>query len=166
MKTLKFVSLAIGILSCQLAFSFTTLNLPVDAIYENPVDNLYVSSLAGKMMDLNTEEITEVVTPNTEDTIVIELDEVVITAGFPMAAEQCILEQIKYPEFALKQQIEGIVALSLVFDTDGQIHVLETNSSSPEFESYVIGKLQTLHLKNCSVKVGEPYNVRFAFRLY
>jgi len=166
MKTLKIVLLAIGIFSFQFGYSFTTLNLPVDGIYENPVDNLYVSAFTEKVLDIDGIEVEEAIKPNDEDTIVIELDEVVITDGFPRSAENCILKQIPYPDFASKHQMEGVVALSIVFDENGNIHVQESYSSSQEFENYVIAKLNTLHLKNCSVKVGEPYNIRFAFRLY
>ncbi|MBN2172967.1 MAG: hypothetical protein JW731_02465 [Bacteroidales bacterium] len=166
MKTLKFLIFTIGIILCQLGYSFTTVNLPVEGVYENPVDNLFVSTSLDNILPAEISEINEIVTPNNEDTIIIDLDEVVITDGFPQAAEQCIIQQIKYPDFALKDQLEGMVALSLVFDDYGKIHVMEVYSSNPEFEKYVIQKLAVLHLKNCCVKVGQPYNIKFTFKLY
>lgn len=99
------------------------------------------------------------------DTIIIDLGEVVITAGFPEKSHDCLHRQVKYPDFAIQQQIEGVVAVTMLFNADGNVVITDSFGSNKDLENYVHEQLHRLHLKDCAVKVNKPYNLRFAFRL-
>ena len=104
--------------------------------------------------------------PNKEDTIVIDLKEVVITEGFTQRSHACLKEHVKYPEFALKQKLEGVVAVTVLFNRNGNLVIVDSFGSDQRLESYVHEKLHELHLKNCEVGINKPYNARFIFRLF
>lgn len=167
MKTLNLVLLVCGILMMNAAFCFTTWNLPIEGSYESPVDKVMVfqhnDMIAGAMLTKSNE--TSI--PNMEDTIVIDLKEVVITEGFPQHSHACLQEHVTYPDFARKQKLEGLVAVTLLFNRDGMVEIVDSFGSDPRFESYVHEKLSKLHMhmKNCSVQMNKPYNARFTFRL-
>ena len=167
MKTLKLILLVCGIVITSAAFSFTTMNLPIEGSYETPIDKVLVfqhnDMIAGAMVMKNQEKSI----PNMEDTIVIDLKEVVITEGFSQQSHACLKEHVKYPDFALKQKLEGVVAVTLLFNRDGNVEIVDSFGSDPRLESYVHGKLYELHthIKNCSVQINKPYNARFTFRL-
>ncbi|MCD4656970.1 MAG: energy transducer TonB [Planctomycetes bacterium] len=166
MKTLKLILLFCGIIFFNLAYSFTALNLPLDVIYENPVDKLLVFENPDIIFDIETSEKSNDATPNTEDTIVIDLDEIVITDGFPERSHDCLQRQVKYPDFAVKQKLEGVVAVTMLFNRDGNVEIVDSFGSDSRLESYVHGQLYNLHLRNCSVEMNKPYNLRFTFRLF
>lgn len=165
MKTLKLISLIFGIFCISSAYSFTTLNLPGDIVKGNLVDKLFVYGEPALLMDLEDLEGKENTTSKEEDTIVIDLEEVVITDGLPAESVHSIQQQVKYPYFAMKQKLEGIVAVCMVFNSNGNIEIKESCSNHPELENYVINKLLNLQLSNCVVQMGKEYYVRFTFRL-
>ncbi|MCD4791354.1 MAG: hypothetical protein K8R37_15275, partial [Bacteroidales bacterium] len=119
MKTLKLISLIFGIFCISSAYPFTTLNLPGDIVKENLVDKLFVYGESALLMDLENLEGKENTTSKEEDTIVIDLEEVVITDGLPAESVHSIQQQVKYPYFAMKQKLEGIVAVCMVFNSNG-----------------------------------------------
>ena len=148
MKTPFFLILLAGFTCFQAGFALTTLNLPVNNdVYVNPVDNLSTLTKIIYPPGLLLKEIpAKSGSDNTGDTIVIDLAEVVITSPFPANSRKCILEQVPYPFFAQKELLEGGVAARFVFDEQGVIQVLETNSTDPRLERYVVEKLEGLSL--------------------
>ena len=167
MKTLNLILLVCGLMITGAAFSFTTMNLPIDGIYETPVDKLMVFHRQDKIAEALVTDKNSKSVPNMEDTIVIDLKEVVITEGFTQQSHACLQKHLKYPDFALKQKLEGVVAVTLMFNRDGNVEIVDSFGSDPRLESYVHEKLFNLHLhlKNCSVEMNKPYNARFTFRL-
>ena len=165
MKTLNLILLVCGIMMTSAAFSFTTLNLPIEGLYVSPVDKLMVHHQNNKVVDAMISKERNKSIPNMEDTIVIDLKEVVITEGFAERSHTCLQRQVKYPEFALKEKLEGVVAVTLHFNQDGNVVILDSFGSDSRLESYVHGKLYGIHLKDCSVEMYKPYNARFTFRL-
>jgi hypothetical protein len=165
MKTLKLLFLFCVLLFTQSALPFTTFNLPLDMIYVNPLDELYVDNESSTPLTLNEKTNDNKVTPNLEDTIIINLNEVVISAGFPEKSHDCLQKQVKYPEFARQQQLEGLVTLTMFFDDDGNVVISDSFGSDHRLENYVHEQLYRLHLKDCAVQVNKPYNLRFTFRL-
>jgi hypothetical protein len=166
MKTLNLTLLVFGLMITSAAFSFTTLNLPIDGIYKTPVDKVMVFHHQDIIADAMISERNDKSVPNMEDTIVIDLKEVVITEGFAQRTHACLQKQVKYPEFALKQKLEGVVAVTLLFNRDGNLEIVDSFGSDPRLESYVHEKLYGLHLRNCEVELNKPYNARFIFRLF
>lgn len=166
MKTLTLTTIICGVLWCNFAFSFTTWNLPVEGIFQNPVDNLLVfdnPNLHLNITDLSPDQTSET---NLEDTIVVNLAEVVITDGFPVQAEACLQKRVKYPEFARKHQIEGVVAVSLRFNDAGNVEIMDAFGSNDQLKDYVLSQLMGLHPSNCYVKINKLYSLRFSFRLF
>jgi hypothetical protein len=164
MKTLNLLTLLFGIAFTNLGFAFTTFNLPDEGNYVNQSDELKVMIPIKLSPDVfNTNSRTFI--PYKEDTIVINLKEVVITQGFPERSHDCLQKQVTYPEFAKQRQIEGVVAVIMRFNSYGIVEIIDSFGSDPQLESYVHEKLHNLHLKDCAVQVNKPYNLRFTFRL-
>jgi len=165
MKTSNLILLVCGLMITSAAFSFTTVNLPIEGYYETPVDKLMVFHDQVRTAEALVTDKNDNSVPNMEDTIVIDLKEVVITEGFAQRSHACLQQQVKYPEFALKQKLEGVVAVTISFNRDGNLVIIDSFGSDPRLESYVHEKLYGLHLRNCEVEMNKPYNARFTFRL-
>lgn len=164
MKTLKLLTLVTGIALTHLAFGFTAVNLPLEETYINQADKLRIMTpikLSPDVFNTNTRTFISY----KEDTIVINLKEVVITQGFKEASHDCLQKQVPYPEFARQQRLEGVVSLTMRFNDRGNVEILDSFGSDSRLESYVHGKLLALHLKDCSVQINKPYNLRFTFRI-
>lgn len=166
MKTLKLVTLVLGLLFFLPGYSYTLFNLPGEPI-KNPLDNLNVSDNDALIIDVNKSEDLKSNTHETrnEDTIIINLPELIITQPFPASARECISKQVPYPSFAEELQMEGGVALSFEFDRDGRILIKDTYSSHPELEAYVVDRMQSMSLHNCRAEIGKEYFLRFMFRM-
>jgi hypothetical protein len=164
MKTLSLVTLVFGIAFSNLCFAFTTFNLPDEGNYVNQVDELQVMTPIMPSPELFN-LTPRVFIPYKEDTIVINLKEVVITQGFPERSHDCLQRQVTYPEFARQQKIEGVVAVTMRFNSFGNVEIINSFGSDPQLERYVHEKLNNLHLKDCAVQINKPYNLRFTFRL-
>ena len=128
MKTLKLVSLIAGIAFSNLAFSFLLVNLPVEGNYYKPTDELQVMTPIKLSPDVFTSN-SKALIPYKEDTIIIDLQEVVITQGFPEASHDCLQRQIVYPEFAKEMHLEGVVALTMRFNNHGNVEILDSFGS-------------------------------------
>ncbi len=167
MKTLTILALLCGIMFCSSANAYTLFNLPPAYYYSSPADNLNV--VLNPLMLAN---INNVLLNNSqpshkpEDTIVIDLNEIVITTGFEQQSKECLQKMITYPEFAKKQHLEGVVAATIKFNENGDVVVLDSFGSDPQLEDYVLNKISRMQPKNCSVKMNKPYNLRFVFRMY
>jgi len=166
MKTLKFISILCGVICFNLAYSFTSQYLPIDGVYENPVDKLLVFNNPEFFKDFKKIQSKSEPSPNLDDTIVINLDEVVISNGFPGQSQACLQQRVIYPDFALQQNLEGVVVATILFNDSGNIEIVESYGSDPRLKNYVLEKLLDLHLKCCSVQMFKEYNLRFTFRIY
>jgi len=165
MKTLRLTLLACGIALSNLAFSFSSINLPTEGNYTNLADELQVMTPLRLSPDIFQSAKTKALIPLKTDTIIIDLQEVVITQGFPESSHDCLQRLIGYPEFAKKIQLQGVVALTMRFNSYGNVEIIQSFGSDSRLESYVLGKVMDLHLKDCAVQINKPYNLRFAFRL-
>jgi hypothetical protein len=166
MKTLYITALICGLMISSAAYSITSINLPVQRMNIIAVDKVLVFQqneiITDKLIaDRHTKSV-----PNREDTIVIDLNEIVITEGFLQRSHACLTKQVKYPDFALEQKLEGVVAVTLLFNRDGNVEIVDSFGSDPSLELYVHEKLFGLHLSNCMVEMNKPYNARFTFRLF
>ncbi len=165
MKTLQIILLFCGMIFFNLAYSFTAINMPVDGIYANPIDKLLVFNNPELLFDVEAEKSIDT-DPNMEDTIVVNLEEIVITDGFPQRSHACLQRQVKYPDFAVREKLEGVVALTMLFNRDGNVEIVDSFGSDSRLEAYVHGQLYNLHVKNCAVDMMKPYNMRFTFRMF
>lgn len=165
MKTLILLIPFCALFLSEKAMAYTTFSLPVETLNINPPDKLLIVNNRTYPMQVPVRNHTLNSSPRMEDTIIIDLKEVVITDGFPQKSHECLQRQVLYPEFAVQQHIEGVVAVTLLFNSDGNVVIKDSFGSDPELENYVHNQLHRLHLKDCAVQVNKPYNLRFAFRL-
>ena len=165
MKTLKILLLVIGTLCINLGYASTVLNLPKGNINETIIDRLFVYGESALLTDIENLLQKNTESSNFEDTIIVDLDEIVITEGLSGNSKICIQKQITYPDFAVKQKLEGVVAVCIVFNHDGNVEITKSFSSSIDLENYVIEKLQHIHFSNCIVQIGKEYNLHFTFQL-
>ncbi|NOX47766.1 MAG: hypothetical protein GXO89_12395 [Chlorobi bacterium] len=153
MKTLKMLLIAAGIFAISSAYSFTLLNMMVDKVSPNSSDNPIVlnqrpfHSINGFPNQISEREKDEIKG--------VELDEVVISAGQLNTSIYCIQKQLGYPQWPINERLEGLVLVSLVFDSNGQLAVRAVNSSNRELTNYVTKKLSQVHFNNCAVEVGK-----------
>ncbi|MCD4698293.1 MAG: hypothetical protein K8S16_18865 [Bacteroidales bacterium] len=166
MKTFKLALLVSGLLLVSSGYAYTIFNLPGEIII-NPIDKLKISDEAILTLDITNSGAKNSVEEvgSSDDTIIINLAEVVITSEFPASARECISRQVPYPNFAQRQKLEGGVALSFSFDRSGIITINEVYSSNPQLENYVKDCIQNLQLDYCRVDIGKEYYLRFLFKL-
>lgn len=72
---------------------------------------------------------------------------------------------IKYPEFAKKNNIEGFVALSFSYNSQGNLVVNEFNTSNTELSTYVISEMQKLQVCPWGKDPNNNYIIRIEFQL-
>ncbi|MCF8406046.1 MAG: hypothetical protein K9H58_19035 [Bacteroidales bacterium] len=166
MKTFKLILLAAGFLVLSSGYGYTIFNIPKD-MGTNALDNLKVSTT--QFLELNIinsqNKGKSNLSDSNDDTLVINLAEVVITSEFPASAKECIMRQVPYPEFARKQKLEGGVALSFWFDRNGAVIIHDVYSSDPELASYVSDCVKNMQLDYCWVDIEREYYLRFLFKL-
>ncbi len=163
MKTLKMLLIIVGIFAISSAYSFTLLNFLVDDISLNPKENPIVLNQKS-FHSINHFPLT-IKERRIEEAEEVELDEVIITAGKLSSSIYCIRMQLGYPYWPINERIEGVVLVSLIFNSDGQVGVIAANSSNKDLEKYVIEKIKQVHFNNCAVDVGKEYNIKIVFRL-
>lgn len=163
MKTLKILLICVGIFAISSAYSFTLLNFLVDEVSLNPIENPIV--LNQKIFESNNHFPAVIEEREAIPDGDIDLEEVVISAGQLNSSLRCIRMQMNYPTWPINERLEGVVIVSLVFDSNGQASVSAVNSSNKELEKYVTNKLREVHFNNCIVEVGKEYNIRIVFQL-
>ena len=163
MKTLKMIFIIAGIFAISSAYSFTLLNFLVEDISLNPTENPIV--LNQKSFHTINHFPIIIEERKLEKPEGVELDEIVISAGQLSSSIRCIRMQLGYPNWPINERLEGIVRISLVFNSDGQVGVIAANSSNKDLEKYVIEKIRQVHFNNCVVEVGKEYNIQIVFRL-
>lgn len=72
---------------------------------------------------------------------------------------------VKYPEFAMNENIQGFVLVSFNFDEKGQLHIIAANSNDENLKKYVINKLSEVNLCDWTKNPQNVYNMRFVFML-
>jgi len=85
--------------------------------------------------------------------------------GFLNSSHDYFDQYVNYPDFAIQQHIEGVVAITMRFNSYGNVEIIDSFSNDIKLENYVNDKLSSIHLKDCSVQINKPYNIKFTFRL-
>jgi hypothetical protein len=79
--------------------------------------------------------------------------------------KQIIAEKISYPEFAIEKQIEGIVTVYFVIDSDGKIVIEKMRSDNKELEDYVKKEVEKIRLTDNLNDPSLKYCVKLNFDL-
>ena len=76
---------------------------------------------------------------------------------------EIITSQIEFPEVLAKEIQEGFVAVSISFDTIGQLVIEEINASNKALQNYVIGQLKKIIIVNANKNFSNSINMKFNF---
>jgi len=74
-------------------------------------------------------------------------------------------EMIKYPSFALENNIEGCVHVSFKINNDGQIVIEKTNFLNEELRDYVLKELKEITFSPSDFLIDQTLNIKFSFVL-
>jgi hypothetical protein len=83
----------------------------------------------------------------------------------PWDTKEVFAQQISYPEFARKNQVEGVVVVTFRYNEDGYIDVVMADSNSEYLKEYVVSTLEEIRLTKGIVSIGKEYLARFDFKL-
>ena len=81
------------------------------------------------------------------------------------ASIKTAMENVKYPEFAIKENLKGEVVISFNVTENGKIIVNQSNGTYPELVKYIEQELQKIELDSSSFEVGKIYFYCFKFKL-
>jgi len=72
-------------------------------------------------------------------------------------------QQMPYPDFAIKNQVNGKVTVELRISASGNIEVLNVNYSDPALKAYVVERLSKMNISQADNE--KIYHVAFAFNI-
>jgi len=163
MKTLKLLLIIVGIFVISSAYSFTLLNLLIDDVAVRASDNPIVLS---QKSFISTDHFPIMIEGrDKEKNKGVELEEIIVSAGQLNSSSRCIRQQLGYPYWAAHDKLEGIVMVSIVFNSNGHVEIHGLNSSNKELGQYVTEKLRQVHFNNCMVEIGKEYHLKFVFEI-
>jgi len=92
----------------------------------------------------------------------------IATAGFAKIPNTASIESIKkntisYPNKAIENQIEGVVYVEFMKNTNNAIEVLSCFSLEGELQSYVFTNLDKMNIVPEGITPGEKYAMRIDF---
>lgn len=76
---------------------------------------------------------------------------------------EIITSQIEFPEVLAKEIKEGFVAVSISFDTTGQLVIEEVNASDKALQNYVTGQLKKIVIINANKNFNSSIKMKFNF---
>lgn len=76
-----------------------------------------------------------------------------------------IEDEMDYPEFAIKNKIEGDVVIRVVIDEDGTFEVTDANSHDKEMINYVVREVEKLDSDKFDKYSGQSVLVKLKFDL-
>lgn len=72
-------------------------------------------------------------------------------------------KHVIFPVFQ-QQNMQGTVDVSFQIDNDGNLKIIQINSSNPELIDYVVSKLKKIHLDKEDSSIGQTIKYRFVFK--
>lgn len=133
------------------------------------IPNPFEFSVLGEkafLQDIENIEIYDSSNIEIEQTpVIVEFQDDGIIDGLPDNSKLCISNAVKFPEYAKKNQIEGIVILSMMFNESGNLEIHDSFSNNQYLEEYVKTQLHGIRPSNCILWMGKEYLVRFTFRI-
>ena len=82
----------------------------------------------------------------------------------PFDTKKLILERLRYPEFARKPGIEGVVSVCCRYDEKGFLKVIDCNCSDELLRDYIVALLQNIRLREGIVSLDHDYILKFNFK--
>jgi len=79
------------------------------------------------------------------------------------ALRKKIDRHVIFPVFQ-QQNMQGTVDVSFQIDNDGNLKIIQINSSNPELIDYVLSKLKKIQLDKEDSSIGQTIKYRFVFK--
>jgi hypothetical protein len=148
----------------------------IDTKYEVAINTLSASSIEFTMEDeeyiddipFNTEEVYTALASSEifkKEYIIQEfaLAEEDYINDIPFDTRQIIMDRIQYPDFARETGLEGHVSVSVRYDENGYLHVVDYNYSDSELKDYILSVLENIRLRSGIVSSDKEYILEFNF---
>ncbi len=87
-----------------------------------------------------------------------------VSAFSPDSFSEILKKEIQYPEFAKKNNIEGVVLVSFFVDDGGFVNIEQTNASNEDLRNYVVDRLKNFIVSDNN-KMNITHYMRFEFKL-
>ncbi len=81
------------------------------------------------------------------------------------AVSQLLQEELEYPDFALKQQFQCCVLVSLKINTDGSFSVECLNCVNDKMKTHVKKEIEEIYMKDFSKYSGCTINLKIKYKL-
>jgi hypothetical protein len=76
-----------------------------------------------------------------------------------------IQKEVKYPEFAIREQFQCYVIVSIFIQEDGTMKVDCANCIDQRMKDHVVSTIEDLYSEKLKVFVGQHVNVRIKFKI-
>jgi len=97
--------------------------------------------------------------------VITVLNESTISEQLQDCFKSCMSKQMKYPRSAYQDNVEGAVVVKMIFNDEGNMKILQSQSSDPKLLKCVMDRLSHLHIANGFVPIGKEMVYRFLFRI-
>lgn len=85
-------------------------------------------------------------------------------AALERELQRQIDKYVSYPLMARTGSMDGVVVVSFVMGTEGQVNVIGAESTSNELRDYVLGKLSKVDIGNNPDGMWKTTHMKFVFR--
>jgi hypothetical protein len=100
-----------------------------------------------------------------EPPVITVLNECTISEQLQDCFKSCMSKQMKYPRSAYQDKLEGAVVVKMIFNDEGNMKILQSQSSDPKLLKCVLDRLNHLHIANGFVPIEKEMVYRFLFRI-
>lgn len=92
-----------------------------------------------------------------------------VTVASASSTKTEVIEKVKkemtYPEFAIKEKLEGDVWVAFRVDDEGKFQVYQANSANPTLKEIVVSELEKIAPPEIGLSSNELYQMKFSFKL-
>lgn len=94
-----------------------------------------------------------------------EFETITVATKVPEGLKKAVTNQLLYPEYAKKENLEGQVYMRLTVDQNNMVKIVEMNTTTPYLGNYVKEQLASTYVKNPGCKPGQVYRMKINFDL-
>ena len=76
-----------------------------------------------------------------------------------------IKKEMRYPELAISEHLEGDVWVAFRVDDEGKFQVFQSNSANQQLKELVVKKIEEMTPAETETSPNELYHVKFTFKL-
>lgn len=94
-----------------------------------------------------------------------EFETITVATKVPTGLKNAVTEQLLYPLYAQKTNLEGQVYMRLTVDENNNVKIVGMNATTPYLGKYVKKQLASTYVKNPGCKPGQVYMMKINFDL-